>query len=148
MWYHGKLDGDRVEGSVHKADIQPGSPLLLTLGPIEPVVILGKVVDADTGEPVQSLELIEGNRVGLGGVDFTHGQHVKKTSADGKFRHEMAGFRSLRVHAPGYYPADTRVYRSGVLRGGLDWLGALSGRVLDADALTGTGAEDDTERAG
>ncbi len=45
-------------------------------------------------------------------------------------------------------PALVVVGRVVALRGGLDWLGALSGRVLDADALTGYGAEDDTERAG
>ncbi len=78
-----------------------------------PLIVSGTVVDAETGKPVESFKMI-------GGIVFDerppHWERDErfKPSSGGTFQYELSfpypGY-ALRIEAPGYMPAESRVFK-------------------------------------
>ncbi len=90
-------------------------PVVVTLN--KPLRVAGKVIDAETSQPVADFTVIHG-------ITWDNGQRISwerqgagtaplKPKTPGKFEFEQSypypGY-ALRVEAPGYEPADSRVY--------------------------------------
>jgi protocatechuate 3,4-dioxygenase beta subunit len=95
---------------VIRSDIQArDEPYVITLPP--PLVISGRVVDAETNAPIQQFRLLQTGSMGPGRGSYTYDLTIPDRGGPGTYRVELARGRHtrvIRIEAPGYHPAESR----------------------------------------
>ena len=122
LWESNSLPEDAIDFDILKRDYMQLRNQKLTAREEEylivmppPLEIEGKVIDAETGNPIEEFEVIQGNRWSAGRQDISWHDYNIKTQTNGQFISQFDEKRYgnfLRIKAAGYRPAVSRMIES------------------------------------